>query len=131
MDNGEQHSFTVTVTERCQSKCTYCHFFSGSRPREDYQRDISPELFDVYMLFIKKWREEVNPAASYRFSGGDPLVLGDRLFVLSQQAYDIVGVKHYLLTNGSALDASIVEKAKKSSISHFYVSLENPLSPGP
>lgn len=122
--------FTVSIeiTGRCNSTCSYCHFFA-TRDRKEYGYDISPALFDNYMKFIKYWKENVKGELSFRFSGGEPLVLGDKLFDYSNHAFKVTGIKPFILSVGKTLDKEWVEKAKTNSISHVFVSIENPINP--
>jgi hypothetical protein len=124
------YTINVVVTGRCNTNCTYCHYYSG-RERSQVSYDISDSQFDTYMYFIAEWSKQVNGLVSYRFSGGDPMVLGDRLFALSKRGFEITGIKPFILTAGKALNSEWVDKAKQSPISHVFVSIENPIAPDP
>lgn len=122
--------FSIIVTGRCNANCSYCHFFA-KRDRKKIGYDISDELFDTYILFISKVKKTLpsNIEVQCRFSGGEPLILGKRLFDLANRLYRITHIKPYILTNGKAINEEFVREAQKSSISLLYVSLENPLDP--
>jgi MoaA/NifB/PqqE/SkfB family radical SAM enzyme len=122
--------FSIIVTGRCNASCSYCHFFA-KRDRQKIGYDISDELFDTYILLISKIKKILPPNIELqcRFSGGEPLVLGKRLFDLANKLYQTTHIKPYILTNGKAINESFIRKARKSSISFLYVSLENPLEP--
>lgn len=122
------YTFNTVVTGRCNVKCSYCHFYA-TRNRRQVAYDVSGELFEVYMGFIKRWAEEVEGTTSYRFSGGDPMVLGDRLFRLAETGYRITGIKPFMLTAGLKLDQNWVRKARQAPFSHVFVSIENPIEP--
>lgn len=124
------YTFNTVVTGRCNTACSYCHFYA-TRNRRDVAYDISDELFETYMRFIKRWSEKIDGITSYRFSGGDPMVLKDRLFKLADTGYDITGIKPFMLTAGKALSKAWVSKAKSSALSHVFVSVENPINPDP
>lgn len=123
------NNFSIIVTERCNLKCTYCHFFT--KVERTSKNDISDKLFDNYIKFISFFSSKHKGEVTYRFSGGDPIVLGDRLFELGNRAYDITGIKPYFLTGGKGINEKWIEKAKKSAFTHAFVSLENPLNSDP
>lgn len=128
-NNDIINNFSIIVTERCNLKCTYCHFFT--KVERTSRNDISDELFDNFMKFIKYFSDKNGGEVTYRFSGGDPIVLGDRLFELGNRAYEITGIKPYFLTGGKGINNEWIEKAKKSAFTHAFVSLENPLNSDP
>ncbi len=122
------YTFNTVVTGRCNVKCSYCHFYA-TRNRRQVAYDISDEQFAVYMGFIKRWTEIVSGKTSYRFSGGDPMVLGDRLFELAETGYRMTGIKPFMLTAGLKLNQDWVRKARQAPFSHVFVSVENPIDP--
>jgi hypothetical protein len=83
----------------------------------------------VYTKFIDYWRNRVGGYVQYRFSGGDPMVLGKRLFTLADRGYQSLGLKPFMLTAGKALAPRWAEQARKHAISHVFVSVENPFDP--
>lgn len=121
-------TINIVVTGRCNAACSYCHYYLA-RNRKEVAYDISDELFDTYMDFVSQWDESIPGITTYRFSGGDPMVLGDRLFSLADRAYQRTSIKPFVITAGKALSPSWIEKAKTSAISHLYVSIENPIKP--
>jgi MoaA/NifB/PqqE/SkfB family radical SAM enzyme len=123
------HIFSIIVTERCNLNCSYCHFYKVVS--RESRRDIPDDLFDLYMHFIKYFHEKVGGEVNYRFSGGDPIVLGNRLFDLSRRGYEITGIKPYILTAAKGVNEKWLEKAKKSAINHLFISIDNPISPDP
>ena len=129
-EKGRIYTFNTVVTGRCNTACSYCHFYA-TRDRKSVAYDISDELFETYMDFIRRWSERVEGITSYRFSGGDPMVLGDRLFDLSRIAYNKTGIRPFILTAGKRLSKTWVQKARESSIGHVFVSVENPIAPDP
>lgn len=123
-------TFNIVVTGRCNASCTYCHYYLA-HDRKAFSYDISDEQFSTYMSFVALWNERIEGRTSYRFSGGDPMVLGNRLFDLAARAYDITQQKPFMLTAGKALSSHWVSKARHSKISHVFVSIENPIEPDP
>jgi hypothetical protein len=130
MELTNLYTVNVVVTGRCNTNCSYCHYYS-TRDRTEYSYDISDSLFETYMYFIVEWSKRVNGHLTYRFSGGDPLVLGDRLFDLADRAFATTGTKPFLLTAGKALSHNWASKARQSHLSHVFVSVENPFEPDP
>ena len=134
-------TFTITSTDRCNAACTYCHYYSaggkaalrnGGTSRRLFRSDIDQETLEAYFRFIAYFKHKYqNTNVFYRFSGGDPMVLGDRLFEIAEHGFEVTGIQPYILTAGKALSEKWIEKAKKSSLSHACVSLENPLNPDP
>lgn len=119
---------SVEVTGRCNSTCSYCHFFA-TRDRKEVAYDIPFTQFDAYMQFLRYWNENVDGELSYRFSGGEALVMGDKLFEFSNYGHKITGIKPFILSVGKSLDQKWVDKAKSNSVSHVFVSVENPINP--
>jgi len=122
--------FSIIVTGRCNANCSYCHFFA-THDRKNIGYDITDALFDTYVLFISEAKKilPINIEIQCRFSGGEPLLLGDRIFDLATRVYSFTHIMPYILTNGEAIDKKFVNLAKKSYLNHLYVSIENPLDP--
>ena len=122
--------FSVIVTESCDQTCSYCHFYRtmGRRPRH---REIEPHLFERYLLLVRRFADLVDADVDLRLSGGEPLVLGARLFELTRRAYATSGIAPYVLTAGSRLSEEWIEDATDAGIKYVMVSIENPLSPDP
>ncbi len=128
VERPKLYTINIGVTGRCNAACSYCHYYR-SHKRKEVAYDISDELFDTYIEFIAQWIESVPGHTTYRFSGGEPLVLGDRLFSLAERAYARTSVKPFVLSSGKALSEAWMEKAFRSPISHVFVSIENPIRP--
>jgi MoaA/NifB/PqqE/SkfB family radical SAM enzyme len=122
------YTITIGVTGRCNAACSYCHYYRAHN-RKEVAYDISNELFDTYIEFVARWLDRIPGKTTYRFSGGEPLVLGDRLFSLADRAYARTAVKPFVLSSGKALSEAWVQKAARSAISHVFVSIENPVRP--
>lgn len=121
------NNFSVIVTERCNLKCSYCHFYKTVS--RDSIRDMSKELLEQYMHFLKYFTNTVGGEKTIRFSGGDPIVLGDNLFDMADIAYKISGLEPYFLTAGKGINEKWIEKARRSAFTHAFISLENPINP--
>ena len=118
-------ALSITITGRCNCYCSYCHYYAY-RDRQEYNFDMPEELFRNYVHLIKIIQQKYHKKLQVRFSGGEPLVIGDKLFDYSNYLHSKTGLKPYVLTNGKALNNEIIEKAKKANISAFLVSVENP-----
>jgi len=124
------YTFSIATTGKCNCACTYCHFFAGNE-RSKVAHDLSKDIYKAYIEYICNWKDEINASVAYRFTGGDPLVMGDALFDLAEEAYSRIGFGPFVLTNGKGIDDQWIIKAKKSKITHVNISLENPISPDP
>lgn len=121
-------SFSIEATGRCNLNCTYCHFYN-SLDRKNTSYDISDELFDIYLDLLELWVKNVDALNSVRFSGGEPLLLGDRLFSLADKISNRIETSPYVLTNGSLINEKWLDKAKNSKLSYAFISVENPFAP--
>ncbi len=115
---------SIIVTGKCNLNCEYCHFYAN-HDRKKYNRNIDAKLFRRYVDYIK-YLQTITPFVEVRFSGGEPLFMGDELFELSNYLYKETNIKPYIMTNGKLLSKEIMEKAKKNNIDSFVVSIENP-----
>ena len=87
---------------------------------------MNSNVFKNYLSLINYLKENIHKNLQVRFSGGEPLIMGDRLFEMSEQMYVETGIEPYVLTNGMLLNEDIIERSKKSHISAYLVSIENP-----
>ncbi len=115
-------NFSITVTSQCNLNCSYCHFYENNKHRDN--RDIAQNVFEGYVEFIK-WVKGINSNIHYRFSGGEPLAIGDRVFELAGYATKQLGEAPYIMTNGLALNETILEKSK-GIVRAYVISMENP-----
>lgn len=125
--------FSITITGRCNACCSYCHFY-GMRDKKIIRtiwKDIDDAVFKLYIKFLKRIKTLLpdNVDLQYRFSGGEPLIVGDRIFELADYGYKETGITPYILTNGLAITKEWIGKAKKHHIKHLFVSLEDPFNP--
>ena len=115
---------SIIVTGKCNLNCEYCHFYAN-HDRKEYNRNIDDKLFKRYVDYIK-YLQTITPYVEVRFSGGEPLFMGDKLFDLSNYLYKETGIKPYIMTNGKLLNSCIMKEAENNSIDSFVVSIENP-----
>jgi len=127
--------FSIIVTGKCNARCSYCHFY-GMRSKKEIKtiwKDIDDTTYKTYIKFLKRIKTLLpdNVDLQYRFSGGDPLVMGDRMFQLADYGYKETDIAPYILTNGLAITKKWIEKAKNHHIKYLFVSIENPFNPDP
>lgn len=115
---------SIIVTGRCNCNCEYCHFFAN-HDRNEYNIDIDDDLFQQYIFVIQEL-QKITPHITCRFSGGEPLFMGKKVFELSEKLYQQTGLKPYILSNGQLLSKENIHHAKENHISSFVVSVENP-----
>ncbi len=125
LNENDIWALSFTITGRCNCYCSYCHFYAH-RDRNEYNFDMPEELFKCYVQLIKTIQKNYHRKLQVRFSGGEPLAIGDKLYKYSNYIYNETGLKPYVLTNGKALNKDVIMKAKNSNISAFLVSVENP-----
>ena len=118
--------FSIIATGKCNCNCSYCHFYADKN-RAAYNRDIEPALFDRYVDYLK-FLTGITPNISCRFSGGEPLFMGDKVFDLTDKIFYETGLKPYIMTNGKMLDEALILKAAAHNVSAFVISVENPFA---
>ena len=125
--NNDTHiCFSIISTGKCNCNCSYCHFYAD-KDRNAYNRDISPELSERYINYLK-YLKDITPHISCRLSGGEPLFMGDSVFQLTDKIANETGINPYIMTNGKLLSPELIERAYEHHISSFVVSVENPFA---
>lgn len=125
--NNDTHlCLSIISTGKCNCNCSYCHFYAD-KDRQAYNKNISPELFERYVDYLK-YLQTITPNIKCRLSGGEPLFMGDSVFELTDTIANETGIKPYIMTNGKLLSKEIIEKAHQHNISSFVVSVENPFA---
>lgn len=118
-------ALSFTITGKCNCNCSYCHFYA-KRDKKEVNKDMSFELFENYLKIVKYIQEKYHKNIQIRFSGGEPLMLGDKLFEYSNRIYEETGIEPYVLTNGRLISKEVIDKSKSAHISAYLVSMENP-----
>ncbi len=121
-------TLNIEITGLCNSHCGYCHFYL-KHDRESVAYHMPDEQFSSYCRFVKYWANESGGETNYRFSGGDPITLKDKLFNRADLAYATTGMRPFVLTHGHRLKDDWFSKAKNSAIEAIYFSVENPINP--
>ena len=127
LNKEETNHFSIILTSKCNLNCSYCHFFS--KHDRANALDLPENLLDDYLNFIKYFNKHTISKNSVRFSGGDPIILGDKLFEIADKTYKITNLKPFILTGGKGINKDWINKARKSHLTHAYISIENPLNP--
>jgi len=112
---------TFDVTWYCPVKCPYC-YITMKVSRDDRAILSREDLVRECKVGAKYGIKE------YRFSGGEPTIIGDRLFEYADIVYDITGLNPTLLTSGVCITDRWLRKARNK-FSVIAVSVENPLEP--
>lgn len=116
--NGEFNKYPVlseiAITHRCNLKCQFCYV--GDKAYGELKTG------DTKKLLFKIYHEAQVPSVS--FTGGEPLLRGD-IYELVQYASQI-GLWTNLITNGTLLNRTRVERLKNAGLSSAQVSIEGP-----
>jgi len=88
---------------------------------------------DKHILAVEDLIRECQIASEYgikdyRFSGGEPTSIGDKLFEYADIVFSITGKKPVVMTSGFGIDENWLKKAANK-FSAIAVSIENPLEP--
>lgn len=109
---------TFNLTWYCPIHCEYC-----------YRARINDNS-DMRILSEDALRRECQKAkqigiTQYRFSGGEPLSIGDKLFEYADIVYEVTGHKPVVLTSGYLITNNWLEKARNKFLS-IAISVDNP-----
>ena len=113
--------FTINETWYCPIRCSYCHVTKKA------------DLSDKTILSKANLRIACSQAKGYdfdeyRFSGGEPTVIKDKLFEDANIVREIAGRKPVLLTSGYGLSEEWCRNAENL-FSNIYISSESPILP--
>ena len=112
---------TINASWRCPVKCSYCHV--TMKASLDDRSVIDSESLQRELLSA-----HANGVTEIRFSGGEPVSLGRKLFDYADLVYDTVGIKPNLLTSGAGINDRWLKRAS-GKFQGIYVSVENPFDP--
>ncbi|MBZ0099552.1 MAG: radical SAM protein, partial [Taibaiella sp.] len=112
---------TFNLTWNCPVRCSYCYrTLSVSR---GHKKILSKEDLIRECHIAKEYG-----IREYRFSGGEPIVIGDTLFEYADMVYEITGYKPVVMTSGYGIDDTWLKKARNK-FTGVAISVENPLAP--
>lgn len=109
---------TFNLTWYCPVKCEYCY---RARINDNTKLEILSES-DLRRECLKAKELGVE---HYRFSGGEPISIGDRLFKYADIVNEITDYKPALLTSGYLITDTWLNKAKNK-FSSIAISVDNP-----
>jgi MoaA/NifB/PqqE/SkfB family radical SAM enzyme len=112
---------TINETWYCPVKCPYCHI-TLKASLEDTRK---LETEDLISACKEANRIGIN---QYRFSGGEPTIVGETLFEHAKIVTKITGKKPLLLTSGFNLSEEWCSEARNL-FSGIYISAESPIKP--
>jgi hypothetical protein len=112
---------TINASWRCPVKCSYCHV--TMKASLDDRSVIDSESLKAELLSAR-----ANGVTEIRFSGGEPVSLGKKLFDYTDLVYDTTGIKPNLLTSGAGINDRWLKRAS-GKFQGIYVSVENPFNP--
>lgn len=103
----------LELTHSCNLRCLHCYNCSGKKRPE---------------LSFKKWMDIARQLSKMNLfecviSGGEPLLLGDKLFKIMSVLHDS-GVKFIFITNGMLVNEKIVDKLSKYDYYWMQVSID-------
>jgi len=97
---GRKHNYLrISLTERCNLRCSYCMPIDGVALMPAKQLMTATELFEIAQLFVHEGVHKI------RLTGGEPLVRKDFPEILQQLASLPVSLS--LTTNGVSIDRHI------------------------
>lgn len=111
-------SVTVNLTNRCNLACPFCY---------NARRHSSELEVELLMDGIERGRAVIADNASFIILGGEPLLDIDRFCTAVKRAEDIFSTPTLVSTNGTLLDAHVVERLQERRL-QVQVSLDSPLA---
>lgn len=104
------------LTEKCNLKCRYCYNRSGESQSADFLSGDD---------WINLAKELVSEGGVFQvvISGGEPLLLKDRLFDI-MDVFHSDGARFVLITNGYILNRSIIDRLKKYRFAWLQISID-------
>ena len=119
-------SVIVAMNLDCNLACTYC--FEGSRKGKHY---MSPEIAGHVIDFIEKNLTEDKGLINVTFYGGEPLLSAELIISMAERLKRIAESKgidfgFQVVSNGTLLTPSIVEKLKPLGLKEASITLDGP-----
>jgi MoaA/NifB/PqqE/SkfB family radical SAM enzyme len=112
---------TINASWRCPVKCSYCHVTMKASLDDR-------TVIDEHSLRTQLESAFANGVTEIRFSGGEPVSLGRKLFAYADIVYATLGAKPNLLTSGAGINERWLRDAA-GRFNGIYVSVENPFKP--
>ncbi|MCH8276593.1 MAG: GTP 3',8-cyclase MoaA [Bacteroidetes bacterium] len=115
---GRRHTYLrISVTERCNLRCTYCMPAEGIelRPRKDML--TFEEIVRLARLFVSEGITKI------RLTGGEPLIRRD-IEELTRRLAKIEGIEALAITTNGLVLPRKLDALQKAGITHFNISLD-------
>ena len=119
--------FTFEMTQQCNLRCTYCCFSGEYRGlRKHNSKEISYDVLDQSVDFIKEHADKSSDEITICFYGGEALLAKDKIQYLMDKLDILFGNKIYysLSTNGFALTESVVDWICSYDKFHVHVTID-------
>ncbi len=114
---GRFHNYLrVSLTERCNLRCTYCMPSEGIRLTPDDELLTTEEIVHLIKLFAKAGINKV------RLTGGEPLLCKDLLEIVRKTKE--LGINHIGITTNAITLSRQLEDLATAGLSHINVSLD-------
>jgi cyclic pyranopterin phosphate synthase len=107
----------ISVTDRCNLRCTYCMPEEGVIPKSHYDILSYEKIIDVVKEAISLGIKKV------RLTGGEPLVRKGILFLV-EQLKKLPGLEELTLTTNGVLLDKMAEPLKKAGLDRINISLD-------
>lgn len=108
----------VSVTDRCNLKCVYCHPLCGCDLVERKEILSLEEIFRIVQLFVKCGIRKV------RLTGGEPLVRKNIVYLVEKLA-EINGIEGLTLTTNGVLLESLATELRNAGLQRVNVSVDS------
>ncbi|MHC4457733.1 MAG: GTP 3',8-cyclase MoaA [Planctomycetota bacterium] len=108
----------VSVTDRCNLRCVYCHPLCGCDFIERKEILRLEEICHIVQLFAKCGIRKV------RLTGGEPLIRRNIVYLLEKLS-DIEGIEELSLTTNGVLLASLAQELKDAGLQRVNISVDS------
>lgn len=120
--NNTQASLTVSLTEACNLRCTYCY---QAHARENYDSDVASSVRSVIQESIRAGARKIH----INWFGGEPLLKLRQLGKLSEEANELcnahaVKLSQHVTTNGVLLTPNIAEKLRGLGVRDVQITID-------
>lgn len=114
---GREHTYLrISLTERCNLRCTYCMPKEGIQLSPKSEIMTYEEIYKIAKTFVD------NGVTKIRLTGGEPLIRKDAALIIEQLA--TLGVELAITTNGVIVD-QFIDLFKKCGIKKINLSLDS------
>ena len=115
---NRQHTYLrVSLTERCNLRCTYCMPEQGVKLTQNDKLLTGDEIAKLVKFFVKLGVNKV------RFTGGEPLIRKDCVDIIKEVGR-IDGLKKIAMTTNGILLARRIKELKEYGLNQLNVSLD-------